>query len=78
MDHYDKATRFGRPTPPSIMNEATRAKPMTAQQKHRQRFLDEEKAKTLRSLIAKYANSRRHFATVQQWRKELLELHEQF
>ena len=51
---------------------------MTAEQKRRQRFLNEEKRKTLVSLIAHYANSKRHFATVQQWRRELIELHARF
>jgi hypothetical protein len=60
------------------MKAAARAKPMTAEQRRRQRFLNEEKRKTLVSLIAQYANSKRHFATVQQWRKELLRLHEEF
>ena len=75
---YERATRLGRATPRSIMKTAARAKPMTAEQKRRQRFLDEEKRKTLVSLIAQYANSKRHFATVQQWRRELIRLHSEF
>ena len=75
---YETATRLGRATPPSITKTAARAKPMTVAQKRRQRFLDEEKAKTLRGMIARYAGQKRFFVTVQQWRKELLRLHEQF
>jgi len=65
------------------MKEATRAvtrqprKPMTAEQKRRQRFIDEERIKILRDLIAKH-RGRRHFTAVSRWRKELIELHERF
>lgn len=78
---YETAVRFGRTTPPEILRAATTrpsGKPMTAEQRRRQRFLNEEKRKTLVSLIAHYANSKRHFATVQQWRRELIELHARF
>jgi hypothetical protein len=74
---HEQATMFGRGTPPSI-KAAARKLAMTSKQRRRQQFLNEENAKTLRSLIAQYANSKRHFAIVQQWRKELLKLHEEF
>jgi len=50
---------------------------MTAEQKRRQRFIDEERIKILRDLIAKH-RGRRHFTAVSRWRKELIELHERF
>jgi hypothetical protein len=73
---YEQATMFGRGTPPSI-KAAARKQTVSPEQKRRQRFLDEERIKILRDLIAKH-RGRRHFAAVSRWRKELIEIHERF
>ena len=80
---YDKAIRFGRATPSSIVKAAARAvieprKPMTPEQKHRARFMNECRMKELQEYIDQCSGKPQYFRVVARWREELIQLHEQF
>jgi hypothetical protein len=80
--NYDQATRFGRSKLP-VMNGSRAVfseprKPMTPEQKHRARFLNECRMRELQDFIDQCAGKKEYFAVYQRWREELIQLHEQF
>jgi hypothetical protein len=59
------------------IGRAPRRMTLTPEQQRRQRFLRECRMKQLREFIALYAGKPRYFKIVSEWRKELIQLHEQ-